>query len=44
MQWIFMYAGTLSLSKEMQPISINNMQIGDVFIQGGSPGHAMIIS
>ncbi len=43
MQWIFMYAGTLSLSKEMQPISINNMQIGDVFIQGGSPGHAIII-
>jgi len=43
MQWIFMYAGTLSLSKEMKPITIKNMRIGDVFIQGGSPGHAIII-
>ncbi len=43
METIFMYAGTLSLSKELQPVKISNMQIGDVFIQGGSPGHAIIV-
>jgi len=43
MQWIFMYAGTLSLNKEMKSIPISKMQIGDVFIQGGSPGHAIIV-
>lgn len=40
---IYMYAGTLSLSKELVPVKIENMQIGDVFIQGGSPGHAVIV-
>ncbi len=38
-----MYAGTLSLSKELNPVPIKNMQIGDVFIYGGSPGHAVIV-
>ncbi len=40
---VFAYAGTLSLSKELEPIELNEMKIGDVFIQGGSPGHAVII-
>ncbi len=40
---IFSYAGTLSLSKEMKSIDIAEIQIGDVFIQGGSPGHAVIV-
>ncbi len=43
MQWIFMYAGTLSLSKELKTILLEKMKIGDIFIQGGSPGHAIII-
>ncbi len=43
METIFMYAGTLSLSKEMKSIEPMNMNIGDVFIQGGSPGHAVIV-
>ena len=43
MEIIFTYAGTLSLSKELQPVNIENIEIGDVFIQGGSPGHAVII-
>lgn len=43
MEIIFSYAGTLSLEKEMMPINIDNMKIGDVFIQGGSPGHAVIV-
>jgi hypothetical protein len=40
---VFTYAGTLSLSKEMKPVAIEDMQVGDVFIKGGSPGHAVII-
>jgi hypothetical protein len=38
-----MYAGTLSLSKSMHTKSIEDMAIGDVFIKGGSPGHAVLI-
>ncbi len=40
---IFNYAGTLSLSKELKSISCDSMQAGDVFIHGGSPGHAVMI-
>ncbi len=43
MELIFSYAGTLSLSKEMKSKDIKNMKIGDVFIEGGSPGHAVIV-
>lgn len=43
MEIIFNYAGTLSLSKEMKTKEIDAMKIGDVFILGGSPGHAIII-
>jgi hypothetical protein len=40
---VFNYAGTLSLSKELPSKSIEKLEIGDVFIQGGSPGHAVIV-
>lgn len=40
---VFAYAGTLSLSKEMKKESIENMQIGDVFLKGATPGHTVII-
>jgi len=43
MELIFTYAGTLSLSKELEPASLADLQIGDVFIQGGSPGHAVMV-
>lgn len=43
MERVFTYAGTLSLSKELNPIEITEMKIGDVFIQGGSPGHSIIV-
>ncbi len=41
---VFTYAGTLSLSKELQPVPIRDIQPGDVLIQGGSPGHAVIVA
>lgn len=40
---VFTYAGTLSLSKELKSIYLSEIKIGDVFIKGGSPGHAVII-
>lgn len=40
---VFMYAGTASLSKELQTVSYTSLQSGDVFIKGGSPGHAVIV-
>ena len=40
---VFAYAGTLSLSKELKSADLKDIQIGDVFIQGGSPGHAVIV-
>ncbi len=40
---VFMYAGTLSLSKELRPKQVKDLAIGDVFIKGGSPGHAVIV-
>ena len=43
MNLIFAYAGTLSLSKELPSVAFEKMQIGAIFIQGGSPGHAIII-
>ena len=43
MKKIFTYAGTLSLSKELKTKNIANLEAGDVFIKGGSPGHAVIV-
>jgi Domain of unknown function (4846) len=43
MEQVFNYAGTLSLSKELKSVNIIDIKIGDVFIKGGSPGHAIIV-
>lgn len=43
LKFIYTYAGTLSLSKEMKKTDIKDIEIGDVFIQGGLPGHAVIV-
>ncbi|MFC2151623.1 DUF4846 domain-containing protein [Bacteroidota bacterium] len=43
MDIIFAYAGTISLSKEMISVELNDIKIGDVFILGGDPGHAVIV-
>jgi hypothetical protein len=42
LEQVFLYAGTLSLSRELLPAT-GDLAIGDVFIQGGSPGHAVIV-
>jgi hypothetical protein len=41
---VFTYAGSLSLEKELAPVGDPGaIEIGDVFIRGGSPGHAVIV-
>lgn len=44
MNIVFTYAGTLSLSNELVKVkNVEDIKIGDIFIQGGSPGHAVIV-
>ncbi|MBL7720311.1 MAG: DUF4846 domain-containing protein [Flavipsychrobacter sp.] len=40
---VFSYAGTLSLSRELRQADYKSLAIGDVLIQGGSPGHAVVV-
>lgn len=40
---VFTYAGTHSLERELKSKDIRNLGAGDVFIQGGFPGHAVIV-
>jgi len=40
---LFMYAGTISLQRELSPVKPGDIRAGDVFVQGGSPGHAVIV-
>ncbi len=41
---IFNYAGSFSLNKELKQVKdLNNIEAGNVFIQGGFPGHAIIV-
>jgi hypothetical protein len=40
---VFMYAGTLSLEKELPLQPVHLIAPGDLFIWGGSPGHASMV-
>ncbi|RYY91111.1 MAG: hypothetical protein EOO11_23190, partial [Chitinophagaceae bacterium] len=40
---VFTYAGTLSLEASLKPQKTAALSVGDVFIRGGSPGHAVIV-
>lgn len=43
LETVFMYAGTASLEKELVLVKVSDVKIGDVFIKGGFPGHAIIV-
>ena len=44
LDFVFVYAGTWSLEKELLPVALETpIRAGDVFIQGGFPGHAVIV-
>jgi hypothetical protein len=40
---VFMYAGTLSVEKEIVRRDILKIEPGDLFVVGGSPGHAAMV-
>jgi hypothetical protein len=44
LDFVFVYAGTYSLARELIPVAPNEpIRPGDVFIQGGFPGHAVMV-
>jgi hypothetical protein len=43
MDVVFDYAGTLALSKMLKRKPLQDLEIGDVLIKGGTPGHAVIV-
>jgi hypothetical protein len=44
LETVFRYAGTASLSRELPPVEdARAVEPGDVFVQGGFPGHAVIV-
>lgn len=40
---VMIYAGTLSLEEECTSITKHEIQVGDMLIRGGSPGHCILI-
>lgn len=44
MNMVFAYAGTLSLASECEPIGLDELLPGDMFLKGGSPGHCVLIA
>lgn len=44
MTLVFAYAGTYSLARELKPVSPSAIAIGDIFIKGGFPGHAVLVA
>lgn len=43
MDYVFAYANTASLEKELPQRKIEDVQIGDIFVVSGNPGHAMMV-
>lgn len=43
MNMVFAYAGTLSLTAESSPISLDELLPGDILLEGGSPGHCVMV-
>jgi hypothetical protein len=44
MDYVFAYAGTYSLERELKSVPLSDIAIGDVFIKGGFPGHAVLVA
>jgi hypothetical protein len=43
LKMVYNYCGSLSLSKQLKQKSFLNLEIGDVLLIGGSPGHAELV-
>jgi hypothetical protein len=44
MDTVFTWAGTHSLERELIPVRDGRVEIGDVIIKGGFPGHAVLVA
>jgi hypothetical protein len=40
---LFRFAGSYSLSRELKPKPLSELQAGDVFVRGGFPGHVIMV-
>lgn len=40
---VYVYAGSASLARELEPVDANELRAGDLFIRGGFPGHAVLV-
>lgn len=43
LRMVFSYASTLSMEQESEQIKSNEIEVGDIFIKGGSPGHVVMV-
>lgn len=43
MEMVFAYAGTLSLAAESRPVTLDELLPGDLLLEGGSPGHCVMV-
>ena len=44
MRYVFAYANTLSMEVyDSIPITLDELSVGDVFLEGGSPGHVILV-
>jgi hypothetical protein len=43
LETVFQFAGTASLGQELQKRDVRDLRAGDVFVDGGYPGHAVIV-
>lgn len=45
LRMVFSYAGTSSMEAfESEPISVSELEVGDVILKGGSPGHVVMVA
>ncbi|MBR1741886.1 MAG: DUF4846 domain-containing protein [Lachnospiraceae bacterium] len=43
MRIVFAYSGTMNLEEDSKKIRLRDIRTGDIFIRGGSPGHAVMV-
>ena len=43
MRIVFAYSGTYSLETDSKKVKLKDIQIGDIFLQAGSPGHVVMV-
>lgn len=43
LRMVFAYASTLSLEEESKKVSLSKLDVGDIFLKAGSPGHVVMV-